>query len=152
MNKVIWLCWGYRFWFLLICFILHVHEIWPFMPNSSVFILLMLRALYRMICKNAKSFFGRDSLNVSSVKLHSNFFFNFFGFFIPFRWEWQLALYILSDFLGIKKINGLNDLLASTTSVVLMTSTASFCPKTFNLEKKNIFLMVSYFFLLEQGP
>ena len=34
VNKVIWLCWQYRFWFLLIFFILHVHEIWPFMPNS----------------------------------------------------------------------------------------------------------------------
>ena len=24
VNKVIWLCWGYRFWFLLIFFILHL--------------------------------------------------------------------------------------------------------------------------------
>ena len=33
-----------------------------------------------------------------------------FGFFMPFWWEWQLALYKLSDFPGIKNINGLNDL------------------------------------------
>jgi hypothetical protein len=31
----------------------------------------MLRALYRMICKNAKSFLGKNSLNVSNVKLFS---------------------------------------------------------------------------------
>ena len=29
---------------------------------------------------------------------------------MPFWWEWQLALYILSDFPGIKNLNGLNDL------------------------------------------
>ena len=82
VNNVIWLYWGYRFWFLLIFFILHVHEIWPFMPNSSVFIFLMLRALYRMIPKNPKLFFGENSLNVTNVKLLSNFFFNVFGCFL----------------------------------------------------------------------
>ena len=45
VNKVIWLCWGYKFWFLLIFFILHVDETWTFMPNSSLFIFMMLRAL-----------------------------------------------------------------------------------------------------------
>ena len=29
---------------------------------------------------------------------------------MPFWQEWQLALYLLSDFLGIKNLNGLNDL------------------------------------------
>ena len=29
---------------------------------------------------------------------------------MPFWWEWQLALYILSDFLGIKNLGGLSDL------------------------------------------
>ena len=52
VNKVIWLCWGYRFWFLLIFFILHVDEIWPFMPNPSLFIFLMLRALYGSISQH----------------------------------------------------------------------------------------------------
>ena len=56
VNKVIWLCWGYIFWFLLILWILCVHEIGPFMPSSSVFIQLMLCALYRMISKHAKNF------------------------------------------------------------------------------------------------
>ena len=54
LYKVIWLCWGYRFWFLLIFLVLCVHEIGPFMPNSSVFIFLMLRTLYRLICKNSE--------------------------------------------------------------------------------------------------
>ena len=29
---------------------------------------------------------------------------------MPFWWEWQLALYILSDFPGIQNLSGLNDL------------------------------------------
>ena len=29
---------------------------------------------------------------------------------MPFWWEWQLALYILSDFPGIKNLNDLNSL------------------------------------------
>ena len=51
------------------------------MPNSSVFIFLMLRALYRMIPKNPKLFFGENSLNVTNVKLLSNFFFQCFWMF-----------------------------------------------------------------------
>ena len=108
--QVIWLCWGYSFWFLLILWVLYVHEKGTFMLNSSVFIFLMLRALYRKICKNVKSFLGEHSLNVTNVKLFSNFFFNVFGFFMPFSWERQLTLYISSDFPGIKNLNGLNDL------------------------------------------
>ena len=56
VNKVILLWWGYRFQFLLIFWILRVHGIGAFMPNSSVFIFLMLHALYRMIRKNPKLF------------------------------------------------------------------------------------------------
>ena len=52
--KVVLLWWGYRFWFLLIFWVLHVHEIDPSMPNSSVFIFMMSRALYRMTCKSSK--------------------------------------------------------------------------------------------------
>ena len=84
VNKVIWLCWGYGFWFLLIFWVLWVNEKGTFMPNSPVFIFLMLRALYRMICKNTKSFFGKNSLNVSNVKLFSNFFFQRFWLFYAF--------------------------------------------------------------------
>jgi hypothetical protein len=50
--------------------ILCVHEIGPFVPSSSVFIQLMLCALYRMISKHAKIFFGKKNLNVPTVKLN----------------------------------------------------------------------------------
>ena len=52
VNKVIWLCWGYSFWFLMIFWVLCVHEKGTFMLNSSVFIFLMLRALYGSITQN----------------------------------------------------------------------------------------------------
>jgi hypothetical protein len=93
---------------LLFCILL-VHEIGTFMPNSSVSILLMLRALYRMIYE--KSFFFRNSLNVSTkCKAIFNFFFNVFSFFMHFCWEWHLAPCTLSDFPGIRNLSGLNDL------------------------------------------
>ena len=90
------------------------------MPNSSVFIFLMLRALYRMIYQNEKSFFSKNSLSVPNVKLFSIFFFNVFGFSMPFWWECQLALYILSAFPGIKNLNGLNDLDSLNSSKYLL--------------------------------
>ena len=46
------------------------------------FIFLMLRALYRMISKNVKSFFGENSLNVTNVKQFSKFFFGDLGVFL----------------------------------------------------------------------
>ena len=64
--------------FLLIFWVLHVYEIGPFMPNSSVFIFLMLRPLYRIIYENKKSLFGKNSLNVPIVKLFSFFYFQRF--------------------------------------------------------------------------
>ena len=82
VNKVIWLCWGYSFWFFLICWVLWVHEKGTFMPNSSVFIFLMLRGLYSMICKNWKKKFAKNSLNVTSVKLLSKIFFDNFVCFL----------------------------------------------------------------------
>ena len=84
VNKVIWLCWGYSFWFFLIFWVLWVCEKGTFMQNSSVFVFLMLRALYRMICKNTKSLVGKNSLNVSNVKLYSNSFFQRFWLFYAF--------------------------------------------------------------------
>ena len=81
------LLWVYRYWFLLVFWILRVHERGTFMPNWSVFIFLMLHALYRMICKNTKSFFGKNCLNVSNVKLFSIFFSTVLAFFMPFWWE-----------------------------------------------------------------
>ena len=54
--------------------------------------------------------------------------FNNFGFFMPFLWEWQLALYILSDLPGIKNLNGLNDLnsLTNVSGLNDLYTTASF--------------------------
>ena len=42
VNKVLLLWWGYKFWFLLIFWILHFHEIGPFMFQSSLFIELII--------------------------------------------------------------------------------------------------------------
>ena len=46
MDKVECFWRGYRFRFLLILGVLHVHEIGPFMPNSSVFIELMFECIF----------------------------------------------------------------------------------------------------------
>ena len=70
----------------------------------------MFRALYRMICKSSKKIFGKKSLIVTNVKLLSKFFFNIFGFFMPYWWQWQLAIYILSVFPTIRNLSSLNDL------------------------------------------
>ena len=51
-GKAILLWWRYRLWFLLIFWILRVHEKGTFMPNSSVFIFLMLCAIYGSISQN----------------------------------------------------------------------------------------------------
>ena len=58
---------------------------------------------------------------------------------MPFWWERQLALYILSDFLGIKNPNGLHDLNSPNNLSGVNDSTASFHQKTFNLKKKKFF-------------
>ena len=50
--KVILLWWGYRFWFLLIFWVLCVHEIGPFMPSLSIFIQLMFCSICGPICKH----------------------------------------------------------------------------------------------------
>ena len=89
-GRVILLWWGYRFWFLLIFWILCVHELGTFILNLSVFIFLMLFAHYRTICKNAKSFLGKISINVSNVKLFSNSFFQCFWLFYAFL-VWMTA-------------------------------------------------------------
>ena len=60
--------------------------------------------------QTCKLFFWKKSLNVSNVMLLSKKKINIFGFFMPFWWEWQLELYILSYFPGIKNLNGLKDL------------------------------------------
>ena len=95
---------------MLVFCILRVPERGTFMPKSSVFIFLRLSALHRILCKNSKKNLQKKSLNVPNVKLLPKKNFNIFGYFMPFCWEWQLALYILSDFPSIKNLNGLNDL------------------------------------------
>ena len=55
------------------------------MPSSSVFIFLMIRAIYGPKCKHSKKLFGRKSLNVTFVKLFSKYFFqSFLDFLMPF--------------------------------------------------------------------
>ena len=57
-----------------------------------------------------KKIYAKESLNVHNVKILSIFFSNVFSLFMPFYWEWKLALGILSDFPGIRSLSGLNDL------------------------------------------
>ena len=115
------------------------------MPNSSDFIFLLLHALYRMICKSSKKNFAKKSLNVTNVKLLSNFFFNLFGFFMHFWWEWQLGIYILSDFPVIKHLNGLNDLNSLNSLSDLIDLYSLISSKNLNFKVKMYILMGCYF-------
>ena len=54
-----------------------------------------------------KKMYAKESLNVHNVKI---LFSNVFSLFMPFYWEWKLALGILSDFPGIRSLSGRNDL------------------------------------------
>ena len=115
------------------------------------FYFFMLRVIYGPICKHANFFFGKKILNVPNVKLISTFFLNIFGFFMPFWWEWQLALYILSNFPGFKNLNGLNDLTSLNNISGLNDLNSLISSKNLYFEEKWIFLMVCYFLLLEKG-
>ena len=86
VNKVNWLCWGHRFCFLLIFWILHVHEIVPFMSSSSVLIQMMLFPLYRIVSNHTRIFFWKKSLNVPLYckAIFNFFYFNILVFFILF--------------------------------------------------------------------
>ena len=137
-GKVILLWWGFRFWFLLTFLVLYVHEKGTFLLNSSVFIFLMFRALYRMICKNAKSFFGKNTLNVSNVKLFSKKISTYLAFLCLFGEKDSLHFTFWVISLASRTQMASMTSTASTTSAASMTSTASFHQKTFNL-KKNIF-------------
>ena len=50
---------GYTFRFLLIFLVLRVHETGTFMPNSSVFIEMMMCTIYGLKCKHAQTIFGK---------------------------------------------------------------------------------------------
>ena len=69
----------------------------------------MLYALCRMMYENAKSFLGKNSLNVSNVKLFSK---NpqHFGLFYAFLVRMSACTLHIKDFPGIKNLNGLNEL------------------------------------------
>ena len=72
----------------MIFWVLCVHEIGPFMPHLSVFIEMMMRAIYNQKCIHAKKKLGRKSLNVPFVKLFSKSLFQgFSGFFMPSRFR-----------------------------------------------------------------
>ena len=62
------------------------------------------------VLNECKKIYAKESLNVHNVKILSIFFSNVFSLFMPFYWEWKLALGILSDFPGIRSLSGLNDL------------------------------------------
>ena len=62
------------------------------------------------VLNECKKIYAKESLNVHNVKILSIFVFNVFGLFMPFFWEWKLALGILSDFPGIRSLSGLNGL------------------------------------------
>ena len=65
---------------------------------------------------------------------------------MPFWWEWQLALYILSDFPGIKNLNGRNDLSGLNDLYSLISS------KIFTLKKNIYFWWVVIFYYLKKAP
>ena len=93
----------------------------------------MSHTIYGPICKHANFLGGTKSLNVPNVKLLSKKIFNIFGLFMPFWWEWQFALHILSHFPGINDLTGLNDLNNLSDLNELMILILS---KTFNLKLK----------------
>ena len=62
----------------------------PIMANSSVFIFLVLRTLYRMICKSSKTV-AKKSLNVPNVKLLS-----ISGFFMPCHAQHQKKIKLMT--------------------------------------------------------
>ena len=65
VYEVILLWWGYRFWFMLIFCIVYVPDLGIFIPSSSVFIELMLHAIYGQLYKHV--------MFVSEFYLISNF-------------------------------------------------------------------------------
>ena len=72
------LCWEYRLWFVLIFWVLCVHEIGKFMPNFSVFIALIMRSIYGTKCKHSKKIVKKSK----AVKILSEFCFQCFWVFL----------------------------------------------------------------------
>ena len=124
----------------LLCWIHHFLFFWCCAPSTGWYV------------KIQSHFFGKNSLNVSNVKLFSNFLFNVFGFFMPFWLQWQLALYILSNFSGTKNLNGLNELNSLNNLSDLKDLYSLISSKNLSSEEKYIFWMVCYFLFLEKDP
>ena len=55
-------------------------------------------------------FFCKKEFECTKCKATFKFFFNIFGFFMPYWWQWQLAIYMLSVFPTIRNLSSLNDL------------------------------------------
>ena len=109
----------------------------------------MLRTLYRMTYKNAKSFFGKNSLNVSNVKAIFKKKITMFLAFLCLFAENDILHYTLSNFPGIKNLNGLNDLSSLNNLSGLYNLISS---RNLYFKKKYIFLMVSHFYYLKKAP
>jgi hypothetical protein len=67
-------------------------------------------------------------------------------------WKWQLALYILSDFIGIKNLSGLNDLNSLNNLGGLNDLYSLISSKNLYFKVKMYILKGCYFLLLEKGP
>jgi hypothetical protein len=82
-GKVILLWWGYRFWFSLIFWVLRVHEIDPFMPNSSVFIFLCCAPSIGWYVKVQKKIWKKE-FECTKCKATFKFLFQHFWLFYAF--------------------------------------------------------------------
>ena len=117
---------------------------------TSFYFFYVARHLWSNL-QTCKLFLGEKDFECTKCKANFKFFFNIFGFFMPFWWEWQLALYILSNFPGFKNLNGLNDLTSLNNISGLNDLNSLISSKNLYCEEKWIFLMVCYFLLLEKG-
>ena len=129
------LWWAYWYWFLQVFWILHDHKLGAFMPNSSVFIFLMLWALYRVICKSSKKQICKKEFECNKCKVIFNFSFSMFlAFLCLFGENDTLHLTYWVIFLPSGTSAASMTSTASTASVASMTSIASFHQKTLILK------------------
>ena len=70
-HKVILLWWAYRFWILLICRVLCVHELGKFILSPKFFIEMMLHTICGSICKHL--LFLSEVLSISNLSIHKAF-------------------------------------------------------------------------------
>ena len=77
--------------------------------------------------RTCKIFLGEKEFECTKCKATFKKLFQHFCLFMPFWWEWLYALHILSHFLGINDLTGLNDL--NNLKILILS-------KTFNLKLK----------------